>query len=90
MIYVTSENFYWFLIADGVAVYLVYWAVEWVWKRYVDWYIARNVVRRRLYQGLGDTSSGKRTCHRRDQTQTTNRHPPGVRHSLLSAGRAMA
>ena len=60
MIDVTQETFYWFLIADVVAVYLVCWAVDWVWFRYVDWYVAREVVRRRLFEGLGDASLGDR------------------------------
>ena len=59
MIDVTLETFYWFLIAV-VAVYLVYWAVDWIWFRYVDWYVAREVVRRRLFEKLGDASLGNR------------------------------
>ena len=42
MIDVTQETFYWFLIADLVAVYLGYWAVDWIWFRYVDWHVARR------------------------------------------------
>ena len=59
MIDVTQEIFCWFLIAV-VAVYLVYRAVHWIWFRYVDWYVAREVVRRRLFEKLGDASQGNR------------------------------
>ncbi len=54
MINVTHENSYWFLIAYVVAVYLV----DWIWSRYVDWYLAREVVRRRLFGELGDAKLG--------------------------------
>ena len=60
MIDVTQETFYWFLIADVVAVYLGYWAVYWIRFRYVDWHVAREVVRRRLFEKLGDASLGDR------------------------------
>ena len=60
MINVSHENFYWFLIAYVVAVYLVYWAVDWIWFRYLDWYVAREVVHRRLFEERGDANLGNR------------------------------
>ncbi len=48
------------LIGYVVAAYLFYWAVDWIWFRYVDWYVAREVVRRRLFEKLGDASQGNR------------------------------
>ena len=40
MIDITQHNFYWFVIGCVVVVYLINWAVDWIWFRYVDWYIA--------------------------------------------------
>ncbi len=57
---VTQETSYWFLIAYVVAVYLVYRAVVWIWFRYVDWRIAREVVRRRLFGERGHANLGNR------------------------------
>ena len=60
MINVTHENFYWFLIAYVVAVYLVDWAVDWIWFRYLDRYVARTGVRRRLFGESGHANLGNR------------------------------
>ncbi len=56
---VTQETSYWLLIAYVVAAYLVYRAVVWIWFRYVDWRIAREVVRRRLFEGTRRRQPGQ-------------------------------
>lgn len=66
---VTQETFYWFLIAYVVAVYLVHWAVDWIWFRFFDRYVAREVVRRRLFEGLGDASLSHQDRRIEDQAR---------------------
>ncbi len=56
----TQENFYWFLIAYVLAVYLVDWAVDWIWFRYLDRSVARTGVRRRLFGERGHANLGNR------------------------------
>ena len=65
MIDVTQEIFYWFLIAYVVVPYLVHWAVDWIWFRFFDWHVAREVVRRRLFEEdvFITTASGQAEPH---------------------------
>ena len=76
MIDVTQENFYWFLIAYVVAVYLVDWAVDWIWFKYLDWHVAR-------------TSLGNRERRVEDQARLSAKGPARRRHSLPRTGRAV-
>ncbi len=73
MIFVTQYNFYWFLIGYVVAAYLIAWAVDWIWFRYVDWYIARAT----------------RERHTDDQGRLAAKGPARRRHSLPRTGRAI-
>ncbi len=59
-----------------VAAYLFYWAVDWIWFRYVDWYIAR-------------ANRGNRVRRTDDQAQQAAKGPARRRHSLPRTGRAM-
>jgi len=90
MIEVTHETFCWFLIAYVVAVYLFDWAVDWIWFRFVDWYIARTEVRRRQFEKRGDASLGNRERRTEDQARLTGMGPARRRHSLPRTGRAVA
>ncbi len=60
-------------IGYAVAAYLFYWAVDWIWFRYVDWYIAR----------------ANRERHTDDQAQKAAKGPARRRHSLPRTGRAI-
>ena len=64
------------LIGYVVAAYLFYWAVDWIWFRYVDWYIAR-------------ANRGNRERRTDDQTRQAAKGPAQRRHSLPRTGRAM-
>ncbi len=59
-----------------VAAYLFYWAVDWIWFRYVDWYIAR-------------ANRENRERRTNDQARQSAKGPARRRHSLPRTGRAM-
>ncbi len=64
------------LIGYVVAAYLFGRAVDWIWFRYVDWYIAR----------ANQENRERRTD---DQTRQSAKGPARRRHSLPRTGRAM-
>ncbi len=64
------------LIGYVVAACLLNWAVDWIWFRYVDWYIAR----------ANRENRGRRI---EDQTRLSAKGPAQRRHSLPRTGRAM-
>ena len=64
------------LIGYAVAAYLLYWAVDWIRFRYVDWYIAR-------------ANREKRERRTDDQIRRAAKGPARRRHSLPRTGRAM-
>ena len=70
---ITQHNFYWFLIGYVVAAYLIVWATEWLWFKYVDWYIAH----------------AKRVRRNDDQARLAGKGPARRSHSLARTGRAM-
>ncbi len=80
MIVVTQYNFYWFLIgyvvATYLAAYLIAWAVDWIWFRYVDWYIAR-------------ANRENRERRTDEQGRSAAKGPARRRHSLPRTGRAI-
>lgn len=76
MIFVTQYNFYWFLIGYVVAAYLIAWAVDWIWFRFVDWYIAR-----------ANRENRKRRTD--DQGPLAAKGPARRRHSSPRTGRAI-
>ncbi len=62
-------------IGYAVAPYLFYWAVDWIWFKYVDWYIAR-------------ANRENRERRTDDQSQLAAKGPARRRHSLPRTGRA--
>ncbi len=64
------------LIGVVVAASLFYWAVDWIWFRFVDWYIAR-------------ANRENREQRTDDQGRSAAKGPAQRRHSLPWTGRAM-
>ncbi len=64
------------LIGYVVAAYLFYWAVDWIWFRYVDWYIAR-------------ANRENRERRTDEQGRSAAKGPARRRHSLPRTGRAI-
>ncbi len=64
------------LIGYVVAVHLFYWAVDWIWFRYVDWCIVR-------------ANRENRERRTDDQGRSAAKGPARRRHSLPRTGRAI-